>query len=617
MNFLEPLAFWFALSLPIVIVFYLLKRKRVVKLISSTLLWQKFLAENQANAPFQKLRKNWLLILQLVILALAVVALSRPFVKGNARESSLRVMVLDASASMQSTDVRPSRFEQARVAALKWVDGLRDGEQMMILLAGASTEVKQSPTSDKAALRRALQSCAPSDAPTRLADALKTAGAFTLEKRGEEEVTAGEIHLFSDGAAPDLDELANRNLPLVYHPVGSAGHNTGITRMDVKANPEDPSERAVFVAVGNFSSTVVHTEIELLFDGRHLETRPLLLGATNTEIAIFTAPQTRHGVFTARLAANDDLLVDNQASVPSVMPQPAKVLVVTRGNRFLEKALKGTPHGQITTTAQLADSAETYDVVVLDDVIPAVWPRANVIGFHLASTNWFPHWDTVKTPAIVDWKNTHPLLRFVSFDNVQIAESLAIKPPAWGVALVDSPQTPLIVAGELNRQRIIWVGFDPLQSTWPLRISFPIFIANAIDWLNPASSSGSQLLVQPGTAFRWSLPQQANRAQLTTPDDETRAFEIEPGGREFVVSDTSRQGVYRLRAGTNELTFCVNLMDSNESNIMPREEIVVGKYARVSATTLKRANMELWRWIAAAGLAVLLFEWWFYHKRTA
>src|SRR5262245_13683564 len=246
MNFLSPGAFLFALALPVVVVFYLLKRKRVVKLASSTLLWQRFLAETQANAPFQRLRKNWLLILQLIMLALVVFALSRPFFKGNARESRLRVIILDGSASMQATDEKPSRFEKARAEALKWVDGLRDGEQMMVLLAGASTEVKQSPTSDKSALRRALQSSAPSDSPTRLADALKTASAFTFEKRGEETVTSGEIHLFSDGAAPDLEDLSNKNLPVVYHRVGTGRNNAGIIRIDVKANPEDASQRAIF-----------------------------------------------------------------------------------------------------------------------------------------------------------------------------------------------------------------------------------------------------------------------------------------------------------------------------------------------------------------------------------
>src|SRR5882757_4527609 len=123
MHFLAPAAFAFALTIPVVIVFYLLKRKRVVKLVSNTFLWQKFLAETQASAPFQKLRKNWLLFLQIIMLILAVLALSRPFFATQAKPAQLRVVILDASASMQATDESPSRFEQARAEALKWVDG--------------------------------------------------------------------------------------------------------------------------------------------------------------------------------------------------------------------------------------------------------------------------------------------------------------------------------------------------------------------------------------------------------------------------------------------------------------------------------------------------------------
>ena len=120
MKFLSPEALAFAAALPVVVVFYLLKRKRVVKLVSSTLLWQKFLAETQASAPFQRLRHNWLLILQLLMLALVVFALGRPYFAGNTKSSGLRVLILDASASMQSTDEAPSRFEKARSEALKW-----------------------------------------------------------------------------------------------------------------------------------------------------------------------------------------------------------------------------------------------------------------------------------------------------------------------------------------------------------------------------------------------------------------------------------------------------------------------------------------------------------------
>src|ERR1700733_10128976 len=175
MNFLAPTAFLFALTIPVVVVFYLLKRKRVVKLVSSTLLWQKFLAETQASAPFQKLRRNWLLLLQILLLLLAVLALSRPYFATKARSRDLRVLILDASASMQSTDESPSRFEKAKKQALEWVDSLRPDDKMVVLQVAANKEVEQSETSEKAALRRAIESCKALDAPTRRAPGLKRA----------------------------------------------------------------------------------------------------------------------------------------------------------------------------------------------------------------------------------------------------------------------------------------------------------------------------------------------------------------------------------------------------------------------------------------------------------
>src|SRR5438094_1916843 len=281
MNFLAPFAFFFAAAIPVVIAFYLLKRKRVVKLVSSTLLWQKFLAETQASAPFQKLRKNWLLILQLILLALAVVALSRPFFKTKAKPAELRVVTLDASASMQATDEAPSRFEKARAEALKWVDGLAGSDQMVVLQAGANTEVKQSATSEKAALRRALQACACSDSPTRLVPALKMAESLVRDQRN------AEIHLFSDGAVPELSEFENKALPLFYHPFGKSSENLGIIALDVRSNPENAKERAIYASIANYSTNSQQTEVELLLDNRLLETLPLKIPARWASPTVF------------------------------------------------------------------------------------------------------------------------------------------------------------------------------------------------------------------------------------------------------------------------------------------------------------------------------------------
>ena len=354
MHFLAPLAFAFAAAIPVVIVFYLLKRKRVVKLVSSTLLWQKFLAETQASAPFQRLRKNWLLILQIILLMLAVLALTRPYFSTTAKPAQRRVVILDASASMQATDESPSRFEKARAEALKWVDSLKDTDEMVIVLAGATTEVKQSATSEKAALRRALQACICSDGPTRLIPALRMAESLV---RDLDPKTGPEIHLFSDGAVPELNEFENKALPLVYHRVGKGANNLGITALDVRANPEDARQRAIYASVANFSPESRQTDLELLLDDRLLETRPLTIPAGETSPQVFRANQSRDGVFTVRLTAQDDLAVDNQASIVSLLPKPVKVLLVSRGNRLLEKALRAVANVELASATDLTDTA--------------------------------------------------------------------------------------------------------------------------------------------------------------------------------------------------------------------------------------------------------------------
>jgi len=522
----------------------------------------------------------------------------------------LRVIILDASASMQSTDEEPSRFEKARAEALKLVDALKDQDQMLVLLAAGNTEVKQSATADKTALRRALQDCKVTDSSTRLTEALKLADTLVRDKHDP------EIHLFSDGAAGDLSEFENKGLQVIYHRIGQRGNNVGITTLDIRENPEDHKERAIYTSIVNYSTNAQSTLLELLFDGQVVDSRPLNIPPGDTSPQVFSALQQRDGIFTVRIDAKDDLAADNQASMVSLLPQPAKVLLVTRGNRFMEKALHAAANVDLTVVQDTADGAEDKDVVVLDDVTPSRWPKPNLLAVHVANTNWFEGgWTNIESPAIVDWKNTHPLLRYINLDNVQIGATLGVKTPGWALPLVDAQQTPLILGGEISHQKIIWIGFDTLQSTWPLRISFPMFIANAIDWLNPAAAKSQQLMLHAGEPFRFGLLQPVATAEVTLPGGAKETIAT-GGNREIVFGHTDRQGTYHLLAGTNNIAFCVNVLDAAESNTKPREELQLGKFTKVGATQLKQASVEIWRWIAAGALAVLMFEWWYYHRRT-
>jgi hypothetical protein len=606
MNFLTPEALAFAATLPVVVVFYLLKRRRVARLVSSTVLWKRFLNETQASSPFQKLRHNWLLVIQLILLALAVFALTRPYFAGKLEGGRFIVAILDVSASMQATDISPNRLDQAKAGLAKLIDSMYDNDRMVLLLAGAVTEVRQSPTSAKPALRSALGQPRATHSPTRLLDAIKLAQNLTRNR------AKTEVHLFSDGASPDLDEFELQDLNLAYHRVGEDGDNLGIVSLEVRPHPEQVGQQAVFATVANASTNPLASDVSLFFGDRLVGNRRVSVGATNTASLVFVASLGTNGVFRLQLKNSDVFAVDNTASVLSLARRDTRALLVTKGNQFLERALRSVPKLDLAVAASLADPEPPVDFVVLDDVVPSVWPSGNVLAIHTQSTNWFQPSGSIDGPPIVDWKSTHPLLRFVNFDNVQVAKVLAAKPPPWLTPLVESPSTPLLAAGENNGQRAVWIGFNPLDSTWPLRVSFPIFIANAAAWLNPDARTS----IRVGEPFHVRLVNVEKPVTVGLPDGSTREIRTTASG-ELIFGDTFQQGVYSATVETNTLQFCVNLLDRDESLIRSRESLQMGEYGTVEASVPVSADKEAWRWIAMLCLGFILFEWWFYHRRTA
>ena len=606
MNFLNPEALAFAVTLPIVIIFYLLKRRRVAHLVSSTIIWKRFLNETQANSPFQKLRHNWLLIIQLIFLSLAIFALIRPYFSSKIESGRFVVVILDVSASMQATDVSLNRFELAKGEVNKMIDGMYDNDQMVLILSGGNTEVRQSPTSVKAILKKALDQVKVTDSPTRLLEAIKLSQNLS---RNRPKV---EVHLFSDGVSSDLDAFELQDLNLEYHRLGKGGGNLGITSLEVRPNPEQVGQQSVFATIGNFSTNTMSSEVSLFFDDQMIGNRRLTVRPTNTASLVFSSNQRTNGVFRMKLKNDDFLQVDNIGSVMGLTRRNVEVLLITKGNVFLEKALRSIDDVDLIVKSSLTDSTPNVDVVVLDSIRPTVWPSGNVMAINTQSTNWFQPSGLLESPPIVDWKSAHPILRFVNFDNVQVAQSLNSELPTWMNPIVETQSVPLIAVGENDANRCVWVGFNPLDSTWPLRVSFPIFIANAIDWLDPKIVTN----LSAGEPFSMRMAEKGSAVVVTLPDGEIVETST-MGNGEFVFADTFQQGVYHAKYGTNEISFCVNLLDAAESAIESRDVLKLGKYGRVEATLQLDADKELWRWFAITCLLLLVFEWWFYHRRTA
>lgn len=611
MSFLAPMGFLFALALPVVVTFYILKRRRTVHLVPSSLLWQRFISDAQANAPFQKLRKNWLLILQLLLLLLLVLALSRPYFAGEAESGAFNVLIIDTSASMQSRDVSPSRFDQAKAEALKWIDGKRDNEQAIVLQVAGRTEVVQSETGNKAALRRAVESLRVTDGPTRIVEALKLAESL-IQARSD-----AQIHLFSDGAFPSPTEFENRPLPLVYHQVGEGGNNVGIVSIDVRAEPLQPTLKSVFVEVHNFSGAAVESGMELLFNDQVLEMQLLELPATNSSSLVFRLQTPTEGIIRVRLPHEDDYAPDNTAALVSLLPAILRLRLVTQGNVFLERALRSLDHCELLVVDNVAPGAGDFDVTIIDNLTPAFWPEENVLAINVAESGWFGSVGTLEAPVVVNWHTSHELMRYVSFEQVLISESLRVDTPVWGRAIVETTNHPLIVAGERGRQRILWVGFDVMNSNWPRRSSFPIFVMNAAEWLNPHLIQARRRLVRAGEPIRYPLRNAITNATIVTPEGDRGQIVVPATSSELMFGQTDAAGIYRMLSQTNEVLFAVNALDPDESNIRPAMEIQLGEYNRTAAAAVQPARVEYWRWFVVAGLLFLMFEWWFYHRRTA
>src|SRR5205085_12332599 len=105
-HFLSPWAAIVAagVSVPALLILYFLKLRRREMLVSSTLLWKKAIQDLQVNAPFQKLRRNLLLMLQLALLLALCLALSRPVTNYTPGAGKSTVILIDRSASMSASD---------------------------------------------------------------------------------------------------------------------------------------------------------------------------------------------------------------------------------------------------------------------------------------------------------------------------------------------------------------------------------------------------------------------------------------------------------------------------------------------------------------------------------
>ncbi|HFQ94736.1 MAG TPA: hypothetical protein ENK32_12040, partial [Anaerolineae bacterium] len=209
-----------------------------------------------------------------------------------------------------------------------------------------------------------------------------------------------------------------------------------------------------------------------------------------------------------------------------------------------------------------------------------------------------------------------PLLQFVDWRNVNIREAKNVTAP-WAETLVQGEGGPLLLAGERNGRRLAILPFSLNDSDLPLQIAFPILMANITDWLNPGRVFDTPTGLQPGDPVTIVPGASTTAVLITKPDGIT--WTADAGAEPVFFTETGQLGLYQvtLRDDNGDRpagSFAVNLFNPAESHIAPQESVQVGQASVDTAVAENIGQRELWPWLAAAALLILLAEWWVHFR---
>jgi len=614
MHFLVPMAIAFAVTIPIVILLYLLKLKRTRVEVSSTILWRKSIEDLMANAPFQRLRRNLLLYLQILALALGTMALMRPFLKWVGFAERNLIVLIDRSASMQSADVPPTRLAAAKEHALRLIDTMGRGDRMAVLAFTDHAQVVQSLTDDRAALRRAVSAIEPSDARTVLAESLAIAKAMARAVARNP-----EIYVISDGAISDRN-LSALDLPsLSFISVGRQADNLGIIDLELRETVGREISNELFVGLRNYGARARQATLRLLLNGALADAKDVTLAAGASQSAIFRNLTAGEGALEVRLDAADDLAADNIARGLLRARKQYEILLVTEGNFFLERFLALQTDFRTRVVKPAGYTAETQrDLVIFDGWSPPSLAPGNYLMLNAAPNlpDVTVSTATIENPAIVDWHRLHPLTRYVNFEPVIIQSALRLKAPSWAQVLAESPEGPMIVLFEDRDVRCLSIAFSVFDSDWPFHVSFPVFLRNAMHWLASQAGAETRLTHQTGETVRVAAPGQ-KQAAIVRPDGRETELVLGETGEGFFAG-TENAGLYGIRTGGKEVgRFAVSLLSEAESNTSPTTAIQFEGRVIPSTAERRKSNVEIWFWLALAALGVLMVEWTIYCRRSS
>lgn len=610
MQFLTPAGLaLLALAIPILLL-YMLKLRRKPVQVSSTLLWERLLRDQQANTPWQKLRRSLLLFLQLLILAALVLAFARPALPTPVVASGTVIVLLDASASMNATDVSPSRFEAARRSVGTLINSLPGGSRMTLITVSGQPQTLIAAESDKALLRSALASARPaqSGADWQSAFALASAAA-----RNAPEVTTVIV---SDGGLP-AEGLPALPGEARYVPIGASDDNLGISALALRGGQ-------LFAEVTNYSAAPrsvllsiaeIVAQDNILRYARQLDIPP----GESRSVTLENIPAGGK-IYQARMSnpqgdsAPDAFPLDDTAFTINHDTAARRVLLVSKGNLYLEQLLASLPGIQPFRSLTGEIPPAPFDLYLFDGAYPSQALPGSLLLVNPPPNPLFALGSPFQ-PVEMRVRE-HPLTRYVDWSNVHILQASSIPLPNWADLLIEAEGRPLVFAGETGGRRLAVLTFDLRQSDLPLQVAYPILFSNLINYLVPPAAFDASQALRPGDSLTLVPPPGVERIVVAAPSG--NLYTLFPSAASLTFTNTDETGYYAVnflfKDATRAEYFAVNLFDPSESNIRPRATLRIGQATLAPAAAEQTGLRELWPWLIALALMVLVMEWMVYHR---
>lgn len=636
---------------------YILKLRRRTVAVPFSKLWEKILRDKEATSLFSRLKRLLSLLVQLALLALLALALGDPRAAATLIEGRSLVVIVDASASMQATDVAPakSRLEAAKDEVKKVIRGLGGSDRMLIAQMDAAITPLGPTSSDTSELERALDAIAATDARADFPRALR----FAIDAlRGEKNA---EIVVVSDGRLGEAIDASGKvhlgeGIKLSYIPIGRGARNVGITAFSVRRYPLDKSRYEVMLEVTNTGPEIEDVELSLYADpkigdpvgasagggvgvggerGQLVDLTKLRLAPGERLPRFYPNLSGASRALEARLAALpnsvDELPADDRAFALLPERRRAKVLVVTSGNTYLEAALLLDEYLDVQLASpreyaeKIAPSGQRHDVVIFDGVTPADAPRAHAIYLDPRGPGAPVKVEgELKSPGFDRIERKHPIVRWTALDDVNIARGRKLTPQPGDKIVGASVDGPLLVTGQRGGYKFVAMGFDVRDSDLPLRVAWPLLLLNSVNFF---TDEDAQYISSFRTGDVWRVPvvTQTGQARLTTPSGAELFVPVHEGRAVYLGEHAGfyelagAEGIDRtngLGAPSPTMTFAANLLDAEESAIEVAKELIVdGEKAGSLSGFQIGVRREIWIYLLIAALVLTAIEWITYHRR--